>query len=157
MGPVDRLSQVVFLLNADSLLATKSAETARAGADGELHATSVAPSAWNPWHRPYKTRPPSLLVTRKPSWHIKHRVRDRGALSQAGSRHSHLSPPFPIDTGVLRDCTLPRVLKLPRTFSGEGAAVLGCGGDRGSRDFVAVESTPPPDQFSRPPTVRPLL
>jgi hypothetical protein len=80
-------------------------------------------------------------------------VRDRGALSRAESRHSHLSPPFPIDTGVLRDC----VLRLPRTFSGAGAAVLGCGGDRGSRDFVAVESTPPPDQFSRPPTVRPLL
>ena len=35
----------------------------------------------------YKTRPPSLLVTRKPSWRIEHRVRDKGALCEAGSRH----------------------------------------------------------------------
>jgi hypothetical protein len=34
----------------------------------------------------YKTRPPSLLVTRKPSWRIEHRVRDKGALCEAGSR-----------------------------------------------------------------------
>jgi hypothetical protein len=27
----------------------------------------------------YKTRPPSLLVTRKPSWCIEHRVRDKEA------------------------------------------------------------------------------
>jgi hypothetical protein len=48
----------------------------------------------------YITQPSSLLVTRKPSWHIEHRVRDKGALSEAGGRrHGQLlcrSPVFPL-------------------------------------------------------------